>query len=86
MSSAEASRIDLERRRHPRFSVNLPIEYWQIEKFKNHPGRTTNVSEGGLLLHVSEPLEIGQNLRLNLFIESGPIFSSIEALVQVKAV
>jgi c-di-GMP-binding flagellar brake protein YcgR len=73
-----------ERRRHPRFSIDLPIEYWQINKSKSRPGRMIDVGEGGLLLHLSEPLEIGQNLGLNLFIDIGPDLDSIEALVQVE--
>jgi len=77
---------DFERRRHPRFSVDLPIEYWQINKSKSRPGRMIDVSEGGLLLHFSEPLEIGQNLGLNLFIDIGLDLDSIEALVQVEVV
>jgi c-di-GMP-binding flagellar brake protein YcgR len=77
---------DFERRRHPRFPVDLPIEYWQINKSKSRPGRMIDVSEGGLLLHLSEPLEIGQTLGLNLFIDTGPDLDSIEALVRVEVV
>jgi c-di-GMP-binding flagellar brake protein YcgR len=78
--------VDLEKRKHPRFLTNLPIEYWQINKSKSRPGRTIDISEGGLLLHLSEPIEIGQNLGLNLFIDSGSDLDSIEALVQVEVV
>jgi c-di-GMP-binding flagellar brake protein YcgR len=75
--------VNFERRKHPRFSVDLPVEYWQINNCKSRPSHTVNVSEGGLLLHLSEPAEIGQNLRLNLFIHSGPDLDSIGAVVQV---
>jgi c-di-GMP-binding flagellar brake protein YcgR len=74
---------NFERRKHPRFSVDLPVEYWQTNNLKSRPSRTINVSEGGLLLHLSEELEIGQSFRLNLFIDSGPGLNFIEALVQV---
>ena len=83
MSSAKAVRANSERRRHPRFSVDLPIEYWGSNKLKSRPSRTLNVSEGGLLMHLSEPLDIGQELRLNLFTGSGPDLNPLEALVQV---
>jgi c-di-GMP-binding flagellar brake protein YcgR len=78
--------VNFERRKHPRFSVDLPIEYWQVNKSKTRPGRTIDVSEGGLLLHLPESLEIGQNLGLNLFIDSGPELDSIEAFGQVEVV
>ena len=78
--------MDLERRKHPRFSVALPVEYWQIDKSRSRPGQTIDVSEGGLLLHVSEPMEIGQVLGLTLFITSSRDLDVIEALVQVEVV
>jgi len=75
--------VNFERRKHPRFSVDLPVEYWHINNCKSRPSHTENVSEGGLLLHLSEPIEIDQNLRLNLFIHSGPDLDSLEAVVQL---
>lgn len=75
--------INFERRRHPRFAVDLPVEYWKINHFKSCPSHATNVCEGGLLLLLSEQLEIGQNLRLNLFVDAGADLNSIEAVVQI---
>jgi c-di-GMP-binding flagellar brake protein YcgR len=74
---------NFERRRHPRFVVDLPIEYWKVNHLKSCPSRAANVCEGGLLVHLSEQPEIGQNLRLNLFVDAGPDLNCIEALVQV---
>jgi len=45
-----------------------------------------DVSEGGLLLHLSEPMEIGQVFGLTLFITSSHDLDAIEALVQVQVV
>jgi len=78
--------VNFERRGHPRFSIDLPIEYWQIDKSKSRPGQTIDISEGGLLLHLSEPLEIGQVLGLNLFIDIDPNLDAIEAIAQVEVV
>ena len=78
--------VNFERRKHPRFSIDLPIEYWQLDKSKSRLGRTIDVSEGGLLLHLPEPMDIGQVLGLTIFITSGPDLSSIEALTQVQIV
>jgi c-di-GMP-binding flagellar brake protein YcgR len=75
--------VNFERRRHPRFVVDLPIEYWKVNHLKSCPSRAANVCEGGLLVHLSEQLEIGQNLRLNLFVDAGADLNCIEALVQV---
>jgi c-di-GMP-binding flagellar brake protein YcgR len=78
--------VDFERRKHPRFSVALPVEYWQTDRSRSRHGRTIDVSEGGLLLHLSEMMEIGQILRLRLFMISGPDIASVEVLAQVEVV
>ena len=76
--------VNFERRKHPRFSVDLPVEYWQVNSNpKNHSGRAFDVSEGGLLLYISDEIAIGQNLRVKLFFDSGQGLKSIEANVQV---
>ena len=78
--------VDLERRKYPRFSVALPVEYWQTDPSKGRHGRTIDVSEGGALLQLSELMEIGQILRIKLFMISGPDIASVEALAQVQVV
>lgn len=77
---------NFEKRRYPRFSAALPIEYWQIDKSRSQPGQTINISEGGLLLRISEHLKIGQVVGLTLFIASGRDLDIIEAIAQVKIV
>ncbi len=74
---------NFEKRKHPRFSLDLPVEYWQINGSKAHPARMGNISEGGILLYLPEEIEIGQKLRLRLFLDSGLDFISIEAVVEV---
>ena len=74
---------NFEKRKHPRFSLDLPVEYWRLDRSKSHPARTANVSEGGILLYLPEEIEIGEQLRLRLFIDSGLDFMSIEAVVHV---
>jgi len=41
--------MNFEKRRHPRFNVNLPIEYSQTGLFLRQ-GRAISASEGGLCL------------------------------------
>jgi hypothetical protein len=74
--------VNFERRKHPRFNVDLPIEYSQTGLFVKH-GRAVNASEGGLLLYLQEKMEIGKNLVLKLFFPSGREMNTIETLVQV---
>jgi c-di-GMP-binding flagellar brake protein YcgR len=74
--------VNFEKRRHPRFNVDLPIEYARSDLVVNH-GEALNVSEGGLLVYLPEKMEVGQHLSLKLFFSSGFEFNTIETLVQV---
>lgn len=59
--------------------INLPVEFWRVDQTRIRPGRTGDVSEGGLLLYVSDEIEIGQELKFTLFIDSGAEYQSINA-------
>ena len=74
--------VNIEKRKHPRFNLDLPIEYARTDLFVKH-GRAINASEGGLLLYLPEQMEIGQHLRLKVFFSSGSELNKIETLVEV---
>ena len=74
--------VNIEKRKHPRFNLDLPIEYARTDLFIKH-GRVINASEGGLLLYLPEQMEIGQHLRLKVFFSSGSELNKIETLVEV---
>jgi hypothetical protein len=62
--------VNFEQRKYPRFSIDLPIEYYRPESSIAHPGRTANVSESGLLIYLPEKVEVGEHLKLRLFFAS----------------
>ena len=74
--------VNFEKRKHPRFDVNLPIEYVRSDLVASR-GEALNASEGGLLLYLPEKMEIGQHLSLKLFFSSGSELKTIETLVKV---
>jgi c-di-GMP-binding flagellar brake protein YcgR len=74
--------VNFEKRRHPRFNVDLPIEYQRSDSAVNH-GEALNASEGGLLVYLPEKMEVGQHLSLKLSFSSGFEFNTIETLVRV---
>ena len=74
---------NLERRRHPRFSVGLPVEYWKTYHPLSQPSRMINISEGGVLFQISESIEIGENLRLRILSDSRLNLYPVEAFVRV---
>lgn len=75
--------VNFERRKHPRWSIDLPVEYMPIGSYKSRPGRTGDLSEGGFLLYLPEEMEAGQDLWLKLFVGTDRGLKVIEATGQV---
>jgi|SRR4030042_3360375 c-di-GMP-binding flagellar brake protein YcgR len=75
--------VNLERRKYPRFTVDLPIEYHRLDSSTRYTGRVLNASEGGLLLYLPEQMEMGQDLKIKLFFTSGVELNTVELLAQV---
>ncbi len=74
--------VNFEKRKHPRFNVDLPIEY-ALSNLSIKLGRAVNIGEGGLLLYLPERVEIGQHLVMKLFFPSGAALETIETMVLV---
>ncbi|HYB20922.1 MAG TPA: PilZ domain-containing protein [Thermodesulfobacteriota bacterium] len=72
-----------EKRRHPRFLLNLPMEYYHLDSSIGHSSRCVNASEGGLLVCLHERLKAGQHLKLKIFCASGSSLLTIETTVEV---
>lgn len=79
----EPLQFTLERRRHPRFLVELPVEYRRANDSKVHPGHTINFSEDGLMVCVSDQMEIGEILELKIYFTSRSGFVTIPAMIKV---
>ena len=74
--------VNFEKRKHPRFSIDLPVEYSRTDPFVEQ-GRAINASEGGLLLYLPEQMGMGNHLRLKLFFTMGSELNAIETVVEV---
>ena len=75
--------VNFERRRYPRFSVDLPIEYSRMDSSIKQEGRVANASEGGMLLYLQEKVEVGEQLKVRLFFPAGPDLLAVETLVEL---
>jgi len=75
--------VNFERRKYPRFSVDLPIEYYRIDSSIGHSGKALNIGEGGLLIYFPEQMDIGQYIKVKLFFSLGSELNTIEALAEV---
>lgn len=75
--------VNLEKRRHPRFTVDLPIEYFKIDSSTPYAGRLINGSEGGLLVYLPERVAIGQHLKMKIFFSFGSDLNIVEIQAEV---
>jgi len=71
-----------EKRKHPRFAVDLPIEYKRRDLVDKYV-RVINASESGLSIYLSEQMEVGQYLRTKLFFPFGSGLNIIELVTEV---
>jgi len=74
--------LTTEKRKHPRFNIDLPIKYSRTNLFFKY-GRATNASEGGLLVYLSEEVETGQDIALKIFFPPRSELNSLETFVKV---
>jgi hypothetical protein len=70
--------VGYQRRRYPRFDVDLPLEYDEVNSLITHHARALNLSEGGMLIRSPEQLEIGRQMKSKLSFPLGSEMNSIE--------
>jgi c-di-GMP-binding flagellar brake protein YcgR len=75
--------LAIEKRKHPRFSVELPLDYSRVNGKETYGGMVANASEGGLLVYLPERIEIGSLLKIEIFFVGGLELNTIKAVVKV---
>jgi len=75
--------LAIEKRRHPRYSVELPLDYSRVNGKETFGGIVANASEGGLLVYLPEIMQIGDALKVEIFYASGLELKSIKAIAKV---
>jgi c-di-GMP-binding flagellar brake protein YcgR len=77
------SAVGLEKRKHPRFSVELPLDYSRPEGKEVYGGIVANASEGGVLVYLPERLETGAVLKIEILYVKGLELNTIKAVAKV---
>lgn len=75
--------LAIEKRKHPRFSVELPLDYSRVDGKELYGGIVANASEGGLLVYLPERMEIGTVLKIEIFYVKGLELDTIKAIGKV---
>jgi c-di-GMP-binding flagellar brake protein YcgR len=71
-----------EKRQHPRFSVKLPLDYWQTPEVIQG-GLVANISETGLLMHSVHKIQIGTKLRIRVYLSKDNSLDCIEGKAKI---
>jgi hypothetical protein len=72
-----------EKRKHPRISVDLPLDYSRPHGKEVYGGIVANASEGGILVYLPERLEIGAVLKIEILFVKGLELNTIKAVARV---
>jgi hypothetical protein len=72
-----------DRRRHPRYLIEIPLDYTDIETDEVVTGLTANASEGGLMTFIGERVDVGTILKVTLLFRLGFSLTSMEAKSEV---
>jgi len=76
----------VERRRNPRISLELPLDCSRADRVDDkeiYSGMTANVSVGGLLVYLSQAMEIGTLLKTESFFLKGLQLNTIKTIAKV---
>jgi hypothetical protein len=60
-----------ERRRYPRFLIDLPLEYRSLDDSRLHGGIVVNASEVGILIESGKHIPIGTELNITILYVKG---------------
>ncbi|MGA2316734.1 MAG: PilZ domain-containing protein [Thermodesulfobacteriota bacterium] len=75
--------LAIEKRKYPRFSVELPLDYSRLDGKQTLGGMVANASEGGLLVYLPERVEMGALLKIGIFYVRGLELDTIKAVAKV---
>jgi hypothetical protein len=75
--------LAVERRKHPRFVVELPLDYTRTEASDLLGGIVANASEGGLLVYLPEKVDIGTLLKIQIFYVRDLEFNLVKGIAKV---
>jgi CheY-like chemotaxis protein len=75
--------ILIDRRREPRLGIELPFHYTLVGEKEVQQGVVADASEGGLLVHLLEEIDIGAFLRIEMFSAKWKELITIKAIGKV---
>ncbi len=82
-SGSKEGTFIVERRKHPRIGIELPLDYSLTDSEQTHGGLIADISEGGLLVYLPEVLKQETLLRIEILFVKGMELNPIKAIAKV---
>jgi len=79
----EGSFDNKERRSHPRFIIDLPLEYRDMDGSCLRGGIVVNVSEGGLLIETVRDIPVGTELNITVLFPKGFELANLKVVAKI---
>lgn len=79
----ERATSQTERRRYPRMTLDLPLEYRVMSALYAHGGLVVNASEVGLLINSIKNIPIGSKLNIAVLFPKGFELANFEVLAEI---
>jgi hypothetical protein len=81
--SMESSKELLEKRKYPRFYLDLPLEYRVTDAPQLHGGLVVNASESGLLIHSVKNIPTGRKLNITVLFPNRFELANFEVFAEI---
>jgi len=75
--------LAIEKRRHPRFFVELPFDYSRKGKKTDFGGMVKNASERGILVYLPEKIEVGEILNVEIYFAKGLELQTVQGTAKI---
>lgn len=82
-SKSKKSVPTIERRKHPRLKMELPLDYSRVDDKENLGGIVANASEGGMHVHIPRRLNIKDILKIEIFFARKLELNAIKAFAKI---
>ena len=82
-SKSDKGTFVVEKRKHPRIRLELPLAYCIGDQGENCGGIVADASEEGLLVYLKEHIEVGTRLKIEIIFVKRTALSSVKGMAEV---
>jgi hypothetical protein len=82
-ASAPKEGSAMDKRKHPRLFVELPLDYSRKGKKTDFGGIVKNASEGGILVYLPERIGVGELLKVEIYFAKGLELQTVQGQAKI---